>query len=63
MFYCSVICGESCVGTQQMKIPSTKPNSQHIPYETTVDSTVNPSIYVTYKDDQAKACFLVSFKA
>lgn len=62
MFYCSVICGQWCVGNQNMKIPSSKPNSNNIPYETTVDSIHSPTIFVTYKDDQAKPTYLVSFR-
>mmetsp|Transcript_32676 Transcript_32676/g.52311 ORF Transcript_32676/g.52311 Transcript_32676/m.52311 type:complete len:520 (-) Transcript_32676:305-1864(-) len=62
LLLCNVICGEWTHGRHGMKTPPTKPNSKFIPYESTVDNEANPSIFVTYMDDQAKPLFLISFR-
>mmetsp|Transcript_30234 Transcript_30234/g.26687 ORF Transcript_30234/g.26687 Transcript_30234/m.26687 type:complete len:460 (-) Transcript_30234:416-1795(-) len=59
---CRVICGEWILGSSSMKLPPTKPNS-YTPYETTVNNETKPSVFVTYKDDQAMPMYLISFKS
>lgn len=39
-----------------------KEDNGYIPYETTVDKPSDPSIFVTYQDDQALSEYLISFK-
>lgn len=59
---CNVICGEWIVGSHRMKVPPCKPNNKYVSYETTVNKVNNPSVFVTYQDDQAKPLYLISFK-
>ena len=42
--------------------PHAKPNSDHDPHETMCDRPLNPTIWVTFKDDQALAEFVVTFR-
>eukprot|EP01083_Nonionella_stella_P019919 55297_1 len=62
LLLCNVICGEWTVGSSSMKIPPIKPTSEHLPYETTVNSESNPTVFVTYQDDQALPTYLISFR-
>ena len=49
---CRVVVGEYCVGRSDALIPDMRDPKNHILFDTTVDNTVNPSIYVTYSDSQ-----------
>lgn len=59
---CNVICGEWTKGREEMKVPPPKKGKKYLPYETTVDNVKDPTIFVTYNDDQALATHLISFK-
>ena len=63
----NVVCGEWTLGTSSMLKPPDKPSADgarsYLPFETTANKKGgNPSIYVTYQDDQALAKYLISFK-
>eukprot|EP00486_Rosalina_sp_Unknown_P002671 CAMPEP_0201574532 /NCGR_PEP_ID=MMETSP0190_2-20130828/19078_1 /ASSEMBLY_ACC=CAM_ASM_000263 /TAXON_ID=37353 /ORGANISM="Rosalina sp." /LENGTH=827 /DNA_ID=CAMNT_0048002891 /DNA_START=385 /DNA_END=2868 /DNA_ORIENTATION=- len=60
MFLCAVILGESCSGSRAYQVPPTKPNSS-VHYESMVDSTTHPQIFVISKDYQAYPLFLIKF--
>ena len=62
MFVCRVICGESCIGKDLMKVPGVKPGTSHIPFESAVDQLLRPSVYVTFCDNQAVPLYLIAFK-
>lgn len=62
VMYCSVVCGEWCVGTPNMLIPNYKLDNKNRVYETSVNNVKKPTIFVTYKDDQAKVSYIVSFR-
>ena len=62
LLFCNVICGEFVKGEHTMKVPPIKKGKEYMPYETTVDDEQNPSISVTYQDDQALPIYLISFK-
>jgi len=62
LLLCQVVCGEWTVGSSEMVQPPMKTENEYLPYETTVNNTGNPSIFVTYQDDQALPTYLISFK-
>ena len=62
LLFCNVICGEWVNGDHTMKVPPIKNGSEYLPYETTVDHEHNPTIFVSYQDDQALPLYLISFK-
>merc|ERR1711959_438405 len=60
MFLCRVVVGEYSRGVKDAIAPDVR--SGHTLYDTTVDNTKDPSIYVTYHDAQAYPEYLVHFK-
>ena len=58
---CNVICGEWAEGKDTMMVPPPKKGNEYLPHETTVDDEKDPSIFVTYQDDQALPIYLISF--
>eukprot|EP01083_Nonionella_stella_P190776 706465_1 len=61
MLLCRVLCGESCVGQEEYKVPPFKTNSL-VQYESMVDTLHEPNIYVISKDYQVYPSFLITFK-
>jgi len=59
MFLCRVVVGEYCRGVKDALTPDVR--SGHQLYDTTVDNTTHPSIFVTYHDAQAYPEYLVKF--
>ena len=55
LLYCSVICGESCLGHREMKIPDPKPNKSYIMFETSVDCLPfdKSKYFIIFQDHQA----------
>lgn len=53
MFACRVAVGEYCAGVKDAIIPKERNNQTHELYDSTVDKTRDPSIYITYHDAQA----------
>ena len=64
MYYARVLTGEYTVGNLQMKTPPFKndPSNPSPHYDTNVDNTNNPSIFVTYCDTQAYPEYIVTFQ-
>ncbi len=64
MYLTRVLTGEFTVGQQSMLVPPPKPNQQNknVLYDSTVDNTGNPSIFVVYNDAQAYAEFLITYQ-
>lgn len=62
MFLAVVLVGEYAVGRKNEYPPPVKPHSMTSNrFETTVDNTTDPSIFVTYKDGQAYPLYLVQY--
>eukprot|EP01083_Nonionella_stella_P023583 65256_1 len=62
VFVCDVICGEYCKGNPTMKVPDVKPNTNNILYETTCNDVANPTVFVTFNDNQAIPRYLIAFR-
>jgi len=61
MFLCRVVVGEYCTGVKDALAPSVRDESKHMLFDSTVDNTHDPNIYVTYHDAQAYPEYLVHF--
>lgn len=60
----AVLCGDCVKGSNNLYPPPLKPGSATGErYENTVDSVDKPSIWVTYRDNQAIPCYIVVFEA
>lgn len=62
MFLCRVAVGSYCRGVKDAVTPDVKDAAKHLLYDTTVDNTKDPSIFVTYHDGQAYPEYLIHFK-
>ncbi len=64
IYYSKVLTGEYAVGQGGMKVPPVKgdPLNEIIHFDSTVDNTVKPSIFVIYYDSQAFPEYLVKLK-
>ena len=61
MFACRVVVGEYCKGHHDARTPALRDAVKNMLYDSTVDTTTNPNIYVTYHDAQAYPEYLVVF--
>ena len=62
MFVCNVIIGKYTQGTSAMRVaPQLDPNT-HLLYDSLVNNTVNPAIFVAMTDCQAYPKYLITFK-
>jgi len=52
LLYCRVICGESVIGAQSYVRPPDKTSNKCQEYETMVNNTSNPTVYVACNDHQ-----------
>lgn len=59
---CRVAVGEFCQGRLDALTPDVRDHKSHLLYDSTVNSTVSPSIFVTYHDAQAYPEYLITFK-
>lgn len=59
LLYCKVLVGASCEGKESFKRPRERPDSPHETFDSFVDQSVDPTIYVTCRDAQCIPCFLV----
>eukprot|EP01083_Nonionella_stella_P140288 429882_1 len=61
LLYCSVVCGESCLGHEEMKIPHHKAAKSYILYETAVDDMdlTRNKCFITFQDYQAIAEYVL----
>lgn len=57
-----VVVGDFVKGKHYMKQPPNKMGQKHVPYESLVDNVHNPSIFVTFTDDQALPEYIITFK-
>ena len=60
MFLVKILVGETIRGSKNMYPPPNIPGT-HIPYNTAVDKKVDPSIFVTFSNDQALPLYLISY--
>ena len=62
MYLARVLVGQYCVGNSAMIVPPPKnPSRPEILYESVVDSTGNPSIFVVFYDSQCYPEYLITF--
>lgn len=64
MYLCKVLTGEYTVGSSNMLVPPPKNNQQnkHVLYDSTVNNTSAPTIFVVYTDSQVYASYLITYK-
>ena len=64
MYFARVLTGEYTRGNSAVRTPPFKndPNNPLIRYDSTVNKTENPSIFVIYNDNQAYPEYIVTFK-
>ena len=64
MYLTRVLTGEFTVGQSSMLVPPAKPNQQNrnVLYDSTVDNTAGPTIFVVYNDAQAYAAYLIAYQ-
>ena len=61
MYLCNVLTGEYTYGQSGMRVPPTKAG-QHILYDSVVDNTTNPVMFIIFNDIQAYPAYLITFK-
>ena len=63
MYFTRVLCGEYTAGNNRMIIPPPKNPQldQNVPFDSTVDNTRNPSIFVVYNDSQNYPAYLITY--
>ena len=59
LFACRILVGEVCRGRQNQITPDVRLTSTGVLYDSTTDSTVNPTMWVTYNDAQALPEYIV----
>ena len=59
---CRVVVGEFCRGRMDARTPDLRDATKNILFDSTVDDTTSPSLYVTYHDAQAYPEYLIVFK-
>ena len=63
MYIARVLVGQYCTGNTSMKAPPPKdPSRPEILYESVVDNTGNPSIFVVFSDPQCYPEYLIKFQ-
>ncbi|XP_022796713.1 poly [ADP-ribose] polymerase 15-like isoform X2 [Stylophora pistillata] len=63
MYLARVLVGKYCAGKQDMKVPPPKdPSSPEVLYDSVVDQTENPSIFVVFYDNQCYPEYHVTFE-
>lgn len=63
VFVCRIIVGRYTKGSPDFRVAPPLENNPNQRYDTTVDTLINPSIYVTYSDHSSYPAYLVKFKA
>ena len=65
MFICHVIVGKYTKGDKTMKVapPLDPGKNEHLLFDTLVDNTAKPTVYVVMSDSQAYPEYLVTFKS
>ncbi|XP_070551876.1 protein mono-ADP-ribosyltransferase PARP14-like [Ptychodera flava] len=63
MYLCKVLTGEYTTGRREMLVPPSKnPNNPTDYYDSVVDNTANPTIFVIFNDAMAYPEYLITFK-
>ena len=62
VFLCRVAVGDWCLGTNNQITPDCKPHDDREVFDSTVDNTQDPNIFVIYHDCQAYPEYLLSFR-
>ncbi|PFX22916.1 Poly [ADP-ribose] polymerase 14 [Stylophora pistillata] len=63
MYLARVLVGSFCQGTPEMKKPKViDSNGYEISFDSTVNRTVNPTIFVVFTDDQCYPDYLITFR-
>ena len=60
LFMCQVLTGDYTQGSQGMTVAPTKYGS--VLYDSVVDNTYSPSMYIIFKDSQAYPEFIITLK-
>lgn len=60
IYLCKVLTGEYTLGKNGLRVPPVKNN--HILYDSLVDNTTNPGMYIIFNDTQAYPEYLITFK-
>ncbi|XP_076818204.1 uncharacterized protein LOC143463489 isoform X2 [Clavelina lepadiformis] len=61
MFLADVITGQYCLGGSQLVTPPTIPGSNNDPYDSTVNNTSTPSMFVVFKDASVYPLYLITY--
>ena len=61
MFVCRVMVGEYTLGSNGLTVPAVRNWDTRQLYDTTTDSTMSPSMFITYHDAQAYPEYMVEF--
>lgn len=61
MYYCRVLTGEYTVGNSAMIDPPSKTANGTDLYDTVVDNTATPTIFVVFRDYHAYPDYLITF--
>lgn len=63
MYLCNVLTGEYTVGQSGMRVPPTKAGQQaHILYDSVVNNTAAPVMFIIFNDTQAYPAYLITFQ-
>lgn len=62
MYLCRVLTGDYTLGKQNMIVPPAKGAIAVQKYDSVVDNTGNPSMFVIFHDTQAYPEYLITFK-
>jgi poly [ADP-ribose] polymerase 10/14/15 len=61
MFICRVLVGEYCMGYNQRMQPDERIPSANVLFDSTVNNTGSPSMYITYHDAQAYPEYFIEY--
>jgi hypothetical protein len=63
MYYARVLVGDYTKGKPNMRVPPNKtPANTHETYDSVVNDTANPTIYVMFQDYEYYTEYLITFK-
>ena len=62
MFQCKILVGESHKGSKEYKLTSWPKKGNGLIYDSLVDNTSNPSIFVIHENARAYPMFIIHFK-
>ena len=62
IYLCNVLTGEYTKGRAGMRVPPTKGRHAHILYDSVVERTNNPEMFIIFNDTQGYPAYLITFK-